>query len=310
MAGQLERINVFISVAELQSFAKASRHLGVSRSIVTRYVGELEDELGVQLLVRTTRKVSLTVAGQVYLDRVRPLVDEFQRAGELVKQQQDTLHGDLRISAPISFGLRFLPEILDDFAAAYPEVRLKVDMTDRFVDLMDEGYDMALRISGPPSGVSNIWRKIATVPRLLVASPGYIEECSKPEVPLDLSSHRFLAYSHFAGGDTLHLKDSKQGTEVVVPLKQSFQANSGELIVAQAVQGWGITLMPIFLLSEELRKGRLVSVLDSWHAPEIWLTAFYPPYDRLPKKVGAFTSFIEDAVARRPQILWEARHEI
>jgi DNA-binding transcriptional LysR family regulator len=301
MTGQIERIGVFIRVAELESFAKAARDLGVSRSIVTRYVGELEDDLGVQLLVRTTRKVSLTIAGQVYLDRVRPVVADLQRARELVKQQQDTLHGDLRVSVPISFGLRFLPDILDNFATAYPEVRIKIDMTDRFVDLIDEGYDMALRISGPPAGVSNIWRKITTVPRLLVASPGYLENHGRPEEPSDLANHAFLGYSHYAGGDALHLENTATGKDVVVPLRQDFQANSGELIVAHAVRGWGITLMPAFLVSEELRQGKLVTLLDGWSAPEIWLTAFYPPYDRLPAKVAAFTSFIEDGLAGRPQ---------
>ena len=171
MTGQIERIRVFLRVAELGSFASASRDLGVSRSIVTRYVSELEDELGVQLLVRTTRKVSLTTAGQIYLERTRPVVEELDRARDLVKQQHDTLSGELRISAPVSFGQRFLPDILDNFASTYGDVLLRVEMSDRFVDIIDEGFDMALRISGPPDGVSNIWRKIAAVPRALVASP-------------------------------------------------------------------------------------------------------------------------------------------
>lgn len=303
MAGQIERIRVFLRVAELESFAAAARDLGVSRSIVTRYVGELEDELGVQLLVRTTRKVSLTVAGQVYLDRTRPLVEDLDRARDLVKQQQDTLSGDLRISAPVSFGQRFLPGILHEFHLAHPDVQVKIEMTDRFVDLIDESYDMALRISGPPSGVSNIWRKIASVPRSIVAAPAYLDSAGTPRHPTALADHGFLAYSHFPGGAALQLLHRETGEAAAATLDHWFESNSGEVIVALAEKGCGVALMPNFLMSDELKNRRLVPLLDAWSAPEIWLTAFYPPYDKMPAKVAAFTSFIEDMVTANPDML-------
>ena len=303
MAGQIERIRVFIRVAELESFAAAARDLGVSRSIVTRYVGELEDELGVQLLVRTTRKVSLTVAGQVYLDRTRPLVEDLDRAKVLVKQQQDTLSGELRISAPVSFGQRFLPDILHEFHLAHPGVQAKIEMTDRFVDLIDEGYDMALRISGPPSGVSNIWRKIAGVPRSIVASPAYLEVAGTPHHPVELADHAFLAYSHFPGGAALKLLHRKTGETAATTLNHWFETTSGEVIVALADRGCGVALMPNFLMSDELKNRRLLPLLDDWSAPEIWLTAYYPPYDKMPAKVAAFTGFVEDMVTTNPDMM-------
>ncbi|KUJ84078.1 hypothetical protein AVO45_18435 [Ruegeria marisrubri] len=303
MAGQIEQIRVFIRVAELESFAAAARDLGVSRSIVTRYVGELEDELGVQLLVRTTRKVSLTVAGQVYLDRTRPLVEDLDRARDLVKQQQDTLSGEIRISAPVSFGQRFLPDILHEFHLAHPDVQVKIEMIDRFVDLIDEGYDMALRISGPPSGVSNIWRKIAGVPRSIVASPAYLETAGTPQHPGDLADHAFLAYSHFPGGTALQLSHQETGETTAAALNHWFETNSGEVIVALADKGCGVALMPNFLMSDELKNRRLVPLLSDWSAPAIWLTAFYPPYDKMPAKVAAFTSFVEDMVTANPDML-------
>lgn len=303
MAGQVERIRVFLRVAELESFAEAARALGVSRSIVTRYVSELEADLGVQLLVRTTRQVSLTVAGQIYFDRTQPVIDALARARELVKQQHSSLSGELRISAPVSFGQMFLPDILHTFAATYPDVLLKIEMTDRFVDIIDDGYDMALRISGPPSGVSNIWRKIAVVPRLLVASPNYISQHGLPAHPNDLRAHRFLSYQHFAGGTALHLTHRQTGETLSANIAPSFVADSGELIVSLAAKDWGLALMPKFLVADELDAGRLQPVMQDWTAPEIWLTAFFPPYEELPEKVAVFTSFIEDMVAGNPDIL-------
>lgn len=303
MAGQIERIRVFIRVAELGSFAKAARDMGVSRSISTRYVGELESDLGVQLLVRTTRKVSLTAAGQIYLERTRPLVEDLDRSRDLVTQQQETLSGDLRISAPVSFGQRILPDLLYQFHSAYPDVRLNIELTDRFVDLIEEGYDMALRISGPPSGVSNIWRKIASVPRVIMASPEYQKSHGVPENPRDLSQHDFLGYSHFAGGPALSLTHDETGEKLSVSLDHAFESNSGELIVEIVRKGCGIALMPRFLISEDLRHGTLIPLLPAWTAPEIWLTAYYPPYEKMPAKVAVFTSFIEDRVTADSDML-------
>ena len=296
-------VRVFLRVAELGGLAAAARDLGVGRSIVTRYVSELESELDVQLLVRTTRRVSLTVAGQVYLDRTKPLIEDLDRARDLVKQQQNTLSGELRISAPVPFGQRFLPDILHGFHLAHPDVQVKVEMTDRFVDLIDEGFDMALRISGPPAGVSNIWRKIAGVPRRIVASPVYLEQAGAPRHPGDLADHAFLGYSHFPGGAALRLVHRKSGEAAATTLNHWVETNSGEVLVALADKGCGVALMPNFLMSEELKNRRLVPLLEEWSAPEIWLTAYYPPYDKMPAKVAAFTGFVEDMVAANPDML-------
>ncbi|MCV6546674.1 MAG: LysR family transcriptional regulator [Cohaesibacter sp.] len=297
MAGQMERMQVFVAVAQRQSFASAARDLQLSRSIVTRYVSELEAELGVQLLIRTTRKVSLSTAGRLYLTRIAPLLEELGRARDLVFGQQEGLSGDLRISVPVSFGQRFLPDILYPFYQAHPDVSLKVDMTDRFVDLMEEGYDMALRISGPPDGVSHIWRKIAKVPRLLFAAPSYLERAGPIVEPKDLQQHDFLGYSHFASGRSLQLQHQQSGQQVSVHMDYALECNSGEVLVALACKGCGIALTPLFMASDALKKGQLVPLLKDWVAPDIWLTAYYPPYDKLPAKVAAFSRFVEDRLA-------------
>ena len=302
MTGRIERIRVFVKVAELNGFAAAARELGVTRSIATRYVSELEGELGAQLLVRTTRKVSTTVAGRLYLERMQTLLADLDRADELINQQHATLSGELRLSAPVSFGQRFLPRVLAEFRESYPEVLLKIHLTDRFIDIIEEGFDMALRISGPPEEVSTIWRKIMPIRRSIVASPGYLETALPLEQPEDLSGHAILGYSHFPGGQSWKLTHCRTGEVRSATVRHGFESNSGELIVASALDNGGVSLLPDFLVRDELAAGTLRRILKDWAPPEIWLTAFYPPYEMLPAKVEAFTGFIEEQVRSFPDM--------
>jgi DNA-binding transcriptional LysR family regulator len=297
MTGQIERIRVFLEVAHRQSFAAAARTLDLSPSIATRYVSELEAELGVQLLVRTTRRVSLTVAGRLYLERIRPVVDEIDRTNEFVREQQDAVKGLLRVSAPLSLGLRFLPGAVARFCKLYPDVELKLNLTDRFVDMLGDEFDMALRISGPPSDKSTIWRKICVVPRLLVASPAYLLRAGVPKAPEDLTHHKCLGYSNFAGGDQWMLRDSVTGEEQSTQVKMPFECDNGEVVAELAASGEGVALLPRFIVSKYLEAETLAPVLAQWRPPEIWLTAFYPPYEALPAKVNAFTRLIEQVIA-------------
>jgi len=306
LAGRIERVRVFVKVAELSGFAAAARELGVTRSIATRYVSELEEELGAQLLVRTTRKVSTTVAGQLYLDRMRPLLAELDRADELIRQQHDTLSGELRLSAPVSFGQKYLPPVLEAFRSTYPDVILKVHLSDRFVDVIKEGFDMSLRISGPPRDVSTIWRKIAFIRRFIVASPTYLESAPPLEAPEDLIHHAVIGYSHFSGGQNWQLTHSETSEKRSALVKHCFESNSGELIVDMTTEGGGLSMMPDFLVGEALATGTLRQVLSDWEPPEIWLTAYYPPYERLPAKVEAFTGFIEERVRAIPEMVGQA----
>jgi DNA-binding transcriptional LysR family regulator len=297
MTGQIERIRVFLEVADRQSFAAAARTLGLSPSIATRYVSELEAELGVQLLVRTTRRVSLTVAGRLYVERIRPVVEQIDRANEFVRQEQDAVKGLLRVSAPLSLGLRFLPGAIARFCKLYPDVELKLNLTDRFVDMLGDEFDMALRISGPPSDKSTIWRKICVVPRLLVASPAYLLREGVPKVPADLTRHKCLGYSNFAGGGQWTLRDSVTGEQQSTQVKMPFECDNGEVVAELAASGEGIALLPRFIVSKYLDAETLAPVLTQWRPPEIWLTAFYPPYEALPAKVSAFTRLIEQVIA-------------
>jgi DNA-binding transcriptional LysR family regulator len=303
MAGHFERIRVFLEVAERQSFAAAARALGFTRSQTTRYVSELEAEMGVRLLTRTTRQVSLTAAGRLYLDRAKSIVAELARTEELVRQQQQTLKGEIRVSVPLSFGLRFLPDAILQFRTLYPEVRLKLNLTDRFVDVMSEDYDMALRISGPPSDKTSVWRKIQSAPRVLVASPAYLRRKGPLDSPDDLAEHDCLAYAHTADRVSWVLRNVESEDVRTVHIDSCLTCDDGDLIGELAARGEGVALLPRFIVAKSLESGALVEVLTSWKAPEIWLSAFYPPYDHLPAKVQTFTSFIEDVVKADRSIL-------
>jgi len=303
MSGHIERIRVFVEVARRESFAAAARALGLTRSQVTRYVSELEADVGVRLLTRTTRQVSLSAAGRLYLERTKPILADLSRAEELVRQQHDTLKGEIRLSAPLSFGVRFLPDAISQFRILYPDVKLKLDLTDRLVDVMSEDYDMALRISGPPQDKSSIWRKIRLAPRVLVAAPAYLARKGRPEDPTELADHDCLVYAHGEDDGGWELRSSASGDIRNPELTTCFVCNNGDLIGELALRREGIALLPRFIVAPHLASGALVEIMADWKAPEIWLSAFYPPYEHLPAKVATFTSFIETAIAANSALL-------
>jgi len=303
MAGLLERMRVFLSVAELRSFAAAARRLQLSTSIVTRYVSELERELGAQLMVRTTRRVSLTRPGEAYAASAKTILDEVEAANERAKQQQSALTGELRISAPLSLGVRLLPPALARFRTLHPDLRLSLNLTDRFVDVVSEGFDLALRVSGPPSDKSTIWRKICVVPRLLVVSPGYLRTRRAPREPRELADHLFVGYTNMAAADRWTLTHATSKKRQSVRLTFGFECDNGDVAAEMAALGHGIAMLPRFIVAKHLESGALITVLDRWTPPEIWLTAYFPPYETLPGRVDAFARFVERWIASDPAML-------
>ncbi len=298
MNGQLEQIRTFLAVADAGGFARAAGTIGTSASSVTRAISDLETTLGVQLFKRTTRKVALTQAGSNYYQQMLPVVAEIARIDDSARAFQTELQGSLRISAPLSFGTHFLAQPIADFRAAHPGIDLSVNLTDRFIDIMQADHDMALRISGPPSDHSTIWRKIKQVGRALVASPGYLAQHGTPEHPADLPAHACLSYTHLAEGEVWQLTDPTTGD--THPVRQSFRfaCNNGDLLAQMAIADQGIALLPDFLAADALASGDLQRVLPTWYPPDIWLTAFYPPYQKLPAAIDRFTTCIETAVSR------------
>jgi DNA-binding transcriptional LysR family regulator len=275
MLGKVEKIQVFQAVAKRGAFGAAARQLNMSPPVVTRLVAELEAALGVQLLVRTTRKVALTQAGRQFLGKSSEALDLLNQAEAFVRAEQNSLAGDLRVNAPMSFGLHFMAKIAKQFRAQHPQVKLKLSLTDSFIDILTADIDMALRISEPPKDKSTIWRKICPIARVAVASPNYLEQNGTPREPKDLLGHNCLGYGNLAGGQNW--------------------AN-GNVLADLAVLGEGIAILPEFIVQHHLAQKKLQIVLKPWTLPAIWLTAFYPPYVRLPAKVAAFTAAIEEMI--------------
>lgn len=289
--GELEAIRTFLTVADQSSFSAAARLLAMTPASVTRTVSALEEQLGVQLLLRTTRKVSLTSAGAAYAARVAPLVEGLARATEETRDLQKVTAGSLRVSAPMSLGMKVLPTVLSQFSIMHPRTSVAIELSDRFVDILQENYDLAIRISGPPTDKSTIWRKIRPVSRLLVASPSFLTRHGTPKVPEDLTTLECLSYHDQSKTETWEL--SRPGQVRTVEARGRFSINNGDFLCKLAIAGEGIALLPRFIVDEELRAGKLVEVLPGWNTPEIWLTLYYPPYEQLPLRVATFSDFFE-----------------
>ncbi len=292
--GELESIRVFLAVTEHRGFAGAARALGMTPASVTRSIAALEERLGVQLFKRTTRQVSLTSAGAVYAARVAQPVAALNDAAEATRESQGMTSGLIRVSAPMSLGLKVLPSVLSQFAAIHPQTTVALTLSDSFVDIVEDDYDLAIRISGPPGDKSTIWRKISRIPRLLAASPAYLSARGTPQLPEDLGAHACLSYSD--GPKPEEWKFSRGQSHRSHVATGAFRANNGDFLARLAVQGEGIALLPRFIIADDLRAGQLVPVLPDWDVPEIWLTLFYPPYDRLPLRVATFSDFFEHHV--------------
>jgi len=292
--GELESIRVFLAVAELESFAGAARQLGMTPASVTRTVASLEDQLSLQLLVRTTRRVSLTSAGALYAARVTPLAQGLARAVDETREAQGMTAGRIRISAPMSLGLEVLPAVLSQFTTIHPQTHVEVNLSDSFVDIVEEDYDLAIRVSGPPTDKSTIWRKICKVPRVLVASADYVAAKGMPQTPDDLAGFDCLSYQADARDEVWEM--SKGASNRSHKIDGTFSANNGDLLAKLALNGEGIALVPRFIVAEDLEAGRLIAILPDWSISEIWLTLYYPPYNQLPLRVAAFSDFFETHV--------------
>lgn len=284
-------VRVFLAVAKERSFVAAARQLSMTAPTVTRAVGALEERLGVQLLLRTTRQVSLTSAGAVYAARMEPLLTAMREAEDDVRAEAGHVAGLIRLNVPLSLGQRILPEVISGFRVENPQIAVSMTLTDRFIDIVSDSFDLAIRISRPPTDKSTIWRKICPVRRLLVASPGFLAANGTPESPDALNEELCLAFDEEARSETWELTNA--GRVRKVRAGRRLAGNNGEFIARLAENGEGVALLPHFIVEEALEAGRLVEILPAWRAPELWLTLYYPPYDRLPGRVAAFSAFFE-----------------
>lgn len=280
-----------MKVVELSSFAAAARALKMTPASVTRIVAKLEAEIGQQLLVRTTRQVALTSAGAMVAARLGPIVKNFDSVTEEITRATRPDQGRLSINAPLSLGLRILPALVDRFRLAYPNIALDVKLTDALVDIVEERCDLAIRVSGPPSDKSTIWRKVCEVPRKAVAAPSLFERIRRPEAPQDLDPAFCMSYSALGQAEVWRFR--KNGATRNISAGTSVVSNNGDFLYSLAKSGNGIVLLPDFIVSDGIVSGDVETVLDTWQISPLWLTLFYPPYDVLPPLVATFTDFFE-----------------
>ncbi|MEM9348838.1 MAG: LysR family transcriptional regulator [Pseudomonadota bacterium] len=296
----LKPIRVFLEVAERQSFVAAARELGLAPASVTRIVAQLEEDLGTQLLVRTTRQVGLTSAGALVVARYRPLVEGFDGVTEELLRASRPDRGTLKITAPVSLGWQLLPGAMAGFRLAHPNIDVELNFTDTLIDVIADNCDLAVRVSGPPSDKSTIWRKLCEVRRRAVASPTLFERIPEPKHPDELDPRFCMSYG--ADGIRESWEFSQPGASRTVRAGAHVIANNGDFLYAMAKAGEGICVLPDFIAGPGLISGDVVEVLPEWSIPSLWLTLFYPPYEQLPPLVGTFADYFESFVTDHPQL--------
>jgi DNA-binding transcriptional LysR family regulator len=286
---KFQEMRTFVGVVEAGSFVGAADALDMSKPAVSRYVGELELRLGVRLLQRTTRKLSLTEEGEVFFARCQELLRGVDEAEAEITSRAGHAVGQIKINAPVTFGVLHLATVWGDFMAKHPKVNLDITLSDRVVDLVDEGFDMAVRIAQLTNS-SLVSRKLASTRMVLCASPGYLRKAGKPKHPDDLAHHAVLAYSLLSSGDGWTF----EGPEGAVRVKTQpcIRSNSGDTCRAGALQHRGLILQPTFLVGDDLRSGALVEVLPQYRSLELGIHAMYPTRKHVSPKVRLLIDFL------------------
>jgi DNA-binding transcriptional LysR family regulator len=289
MLEELRGLVVFAQLAEVLSFSKAAERLGMTRSAVSKHIANLERQLGAQLLVRTTRKISLTEAGE----RVRPMAAQIAESVELSREaargKEGSMAGHLRIAAPSLLGRSYLVELVTRFLAEHPQVTAELVLADAYVDIVSERIDVALRV-GRFIDSTLVARRVAKVEALLCAAPAYLERMGAPRSPGELTAHEFV--SHVPSSLQNRLTFHRGARSVTVRTSGRLSCNDGAASVEATVQGFGMIVAPAFELSEQVKSGALVRVLPGWSLGEFTLHALTPPRRHVPSKVRAFVDFV------------------
>jgi DNA-binding transcriptional LysR family regulator len=289
---RLAEMEAFVNVVDQGGFTDAARKLGVSKSAVSKHVAALESRLAVRLLNRTTRRVSPTEIGLAYYDRAKTVLKDAAEADDMVTAMQAAPRGALRVSAPVSFGIAHLSPAVADFLAAYPEVEIHLVLDDRFVEIVAEGFDLALRI-GNLTDSSLRARRLAESASHLVAAPAYLARAGTPASVEDLGSHQLLHYSNLSTGNAWKLR-GPGGQERQIRVGGRLTANNGDSLRRAAEAGLGIALQPAFILGDALRSGRLVEVLPDCRPEPLGIFALYPPGRFTQPKLRVFIDFLAD----------------
>lgn len=296
--GKFANMTAFLSVVEHGSFAEAARRMGLSRSQVNKSVISLEDHLGVQLLARTTRKVSPTPSGEAFYEQARRILDDLADAERAVMEKDDEPRGTMRLNAPMSFGHLHLSSALSEFMCLYPELKMELTLNDHFVDPVAEGYDATIRIAELNDDTSLIDHPIVKARRYFLASPEFIEAHGPIDHPDQLKALPCLHYGTLGEGHTWRLIG--QDKTHTVQVNGVMCANNGEVLMEAAKRSLGIAFLPTFIAGPALQSGELVRVLTDYAPPDIHLMIVYPPNRHLSPKIRRLIEFMYDRFGGRP----------
>jgi len=286
---KLEAMQAFAKVVALGSYAGAGRELGLTRSAISKGVAEIERMLGVRLLDRTTRRVNPTEAGLAYYERCLDILARVEETEVHVSRLHDEPRGVLKVNAPMSFGALYLGEAVADFMTAYPDLKIELTLNDRFIDPIEEGVDVTVRIAEPQDS-SLIVRRLAPARRVLAAAPGYLARFGPPDAPAALSAHACLSYGHSTTLQRWQL--GRESETVSVPIRSVMCSNNGDVLRTAALAGHGITLLPTFLIGLDIKAGRLEVVLPGFAPAELAIHALYAPNRYLAAKTRALIDFL------------------
>jgi DNA-binding transcriptional LysR family regulator len=287
---RLAAIQVFAQVVESGSFAKAADRLGLSTSAASRQVADLESHLQTRLLNRTTRRVSLTESGQQFYERAVQLMTDLAEAEQEASSAAVVPRGTIRLTTSVNFGVRHVAPAIAEFLERYPDVRFDVSLSDRVVDLVEEGLDLAIRI-GAPVADNLVARKLGETRMVPCASPGYLAKHAAPKTPEDLAHHNCFTYEYVSPRHVWRFRD-RSGAERAVRVAGRLHSNNGDLLAEVAARGAGIVFEPAFIVGPEVRAGRLVPLLQDFVPPPVPIYALYPSRKHLSAKVRRFVEFL------------------
>lgn len=291
---RLDAMQLFVRVAELGSFAGAAQQLGVVRSVVTRQIAGLEAHLGVKLMARSTRRLTLTSAGTAYLEKCRVILNLVEAAEIGVAEERQTPRGNIRISLPLSFGLKRLAPLLLDFSQRYPEVALDMDYSDRRVNLIEEGIDLSIRVTRRLDA-GDVARRIGTSRMRVLASPDYLSRHGQPAHPAELAHHVCLGYTNAGAATTWQFVVDGQLENF--PIRSRINANNGDVLTEAAAQGLGIACQPDFIAGSFIAAGRVVEILVDYPGPELGIYAMLPSNRHIPHRVRVLMDFLAARLA-------------
>lgn len=295
---RLTSLGVFVAAVEEGSLAAAARRFGLSAAMAGKHVSAIEAELNARLLHRTTRRLSLTDTGQTYYERSKRILEAFDEARREASDSQGTARGVLRIAAPVTFGAMHLGEVVARYMEDHPNVTVEVQLGDRYVDLIDAGVDVAIRI-GRLEAPGLVTRRLAPCRMVVCASPAYLERHGTPHRPEDLLSAQRLAFSEAVSAGDWTLRDHENRVHVIDgPCRMT--ANNTQMLLAAAVAGAGVVYGPTFVFGAHIRRGELVELLPAYRPAELTIQAVYPSTQRIPVKVRRFVDYLAETFGDEP----------